>query len=294
MRLLIAGWKGQVARAMVEMAPSAPDVTACAVGRAALDICEAKTIERAMVNNGPDIVINSAAYTAVDQAEDEQEQAFRMNRDGAKSLAEAAAKAGIPIIHISSDYVFDGSKSAAYSEDDPPAPVTVYGQSRLEGEQAVRAANPKSIIVRTAWVHSAAGKNFVKTMLQRATGQENVRVVADQTGSPTYAPHLCQALLEIARQVKDQPEDAAIWGVYHAAGSGQTTWHGLASEVMRCSATHGGPHVPVEAISGDDYPTRARRPANAALDCSKLKRAFGITLPAWQDGANACVQRILE
>lgn len=294
MRLLIAGWKGQVARAMVEMAPAAPDVTACAVGRAAVDICEARTIERAMVANGPDVVINSAAYTAVDKAEDEGEQAFRMNRDGARQLAEATAKAGIPMIHISTDYVFDGSKSGAYSEDDEPSPVTVYGQSRLEGEQAVLAANPKAIIVRTAWIHSAAGKNFVKSMLELATEQDSVNVVDDQTGSPTYAPHLCSALLEIARQVKDQPADASIWGIYHAAGSGETTWHGLAKEVMKCSAKHGGPHVPVQAIHSEDYPTRAKRPANAVLDCSKLQRTFNIALPAWEDGAEACVKRLLE
>ena len=160
MRLLIAGWQGQVARAMVEMAPGDPNVTACAVGRPALDICEAKTIERAMVNTGPDVVINSAAYTAVDKAESEADKAFRMNRDGARALAEAAARRGIPIIHISTDYVFDGAKAGAYREEDATGPVTVYGRSKLEGEDAVRAANPRHVIVRTAWVHSADGQQL--------------------------------------------------------------------------------------------------------------------------------------
>lgn len=294
MRLLIAGWQGQVARGLVEMAPGDPNVTACAVGRPALDICEAKTIERAMVNTRPDVVINSAAYTAVDKAESEADQAYAMNRDGAKALAEAAAKAGIPIIHISTDYVFDGTKPAAYTEGDPTGPVTVYGKSKLEGEDAVRAANPRHVIVRTAWVHSPGGNNFVKTMLRLAGERDHLRVVADQSGNPTYAPHLSSAILDIARQVKGQGEGFAGWGLYHAAGSGTTTWHGLASEVMRISAELGGPSVPVHGITTADYPTPAKRPANSALDCTKLQRTFGITMPAWQEGTSACVRRLLQ
>ncbi len=294
MRLLIAGWQGQVARGLVEMAPGDPDVTACAVGRPALDICEAKTIERAMVNTRPDVVINSAAYTAVDKAESETEQAFRMNRDGARALAEAAAKAGVPIIHISTDYVFDGSKPAPYVEDDETGPVTVYGRSKLEGEQAVAAANPRHVIVRTAWVHSPGGNNFVRTMLRLAGERDSLRVVGDQTGNPTYAPHLCAAILEIARQVKRAGDGFNGWGTYHAAGNGVTTWHGLASEVMRVSGELGGPSVPVQAIATADYPTPAKRPVNSALDCSKLERTFGITLPSWQEGAGVCVQRLLQ
>lgn len=294
MRLLIAGWQGQVARGLVEMAPGDPNVTACAVGRPALDICEAKTIERAMVNTRPDVVINSAAYTAVDKAESEAEQAFAMNRDGAKALAEAAAKAGVPIIHISTDYVFDGSKPTAYVEDDATGPVTVYGKSKLEGEDAVRAANPRHVIVRTAWVHSPGGNNFVKTMLRLASERDHLRVVADQSGNPTYAPHLSSAILEIARQVKGQSETFGGWGLFHAAGTGVTTWHGLASEVMQASAKLGGPSVPVQPIGTADYPTPAKRPANSALDCSKLQRTFGITLPSWQHGTETCVRRLLS
>lgn len=293
MRLLIAGWQGQVARGLVEMAPGDPNVTACAVGRPALDICEAKTIERAMVNTRPDVVINSAAYTAVDKAESDQDQAFRMNRDGARALAEAAAKAGVPIIHLSTDYVFDGAKAAPYVETDATGPVTVYGRSKLEGEDAVRAANPRHVIVRTAWVHSPGGNNFVKTMLRLAGERDELRVVGDQSGNPTYAPHLCSAILDIARQIKGQAEDFSGWGLYHAAGAGITTWHGLASEVMRVSGERGGPSVPVTAITTADYPTPAKRPANSALDCSKLQRTFGITLPTWQDGAATCVGRLL-
>lgn len=294
MRLLIAGWQGQVARGLVEMAPGAPDVTACTVGRAAVDICEAKTIERAMVQTRPDVVINSAAYTAVDKAESDQDQAFRMNRDGAGALAAAAARAGVPIIHISTDYVFDGSKTTPYVEDDATRPVTVFGKSKLEGEDAVRAANPRHIIVRTAWVHSPGGNNFVRTMLRLAGERDELRVVGDQSGNPTYAPHLCNALLEIARQVKGQAENFSGWGLYHAAGTGVTTWHGLASAVMAVSGKLGGPSVPVKAITTVEYPTPAKRPVNSALDCNKLQRMFGITLPDWQDGAETCVKRLLQ
>jgi dTDP-4-dehydrorhamnose reductase len=296
MRLLIAGWQGQVARALVEAAPACPDVKACAVGRAALDICEARSIERALSQIEPSIVINSAAYTAVDKAETDAERAFALNRDGARLLAEAAARRGIPIIHLSTDYVYDGRKSEPYQEDDAPEPTTVYGRSKLEGEHAVRDANPRHVILRTAWVFSPTGKNFVKTMLGQAAERKTVRVVDDQHGNPTYAPHLVVAILELARQLSTRKGegDAGPWGVYHAAGTGTTTWRGLAEEVFRRSAALGGPAADVEPIASADYPTPAQRPANSQLDCSKLERTFGLRLPAWQDGVADCVERIVR
>jgi dTDP-4-dehydrorhamnose reductase len=296
MRLLIAGWQGQVARALVEAAPACPDVKACAVGRAALDICEARSIERALSQIEPSIVINSAAYTAVDQAETDTERAFALNRDGAGLLAQAAARRGIPIIHLSTDYVYDGRKREPYLEDDAPWPTTVYGRSKLEGEHAVRDANPRHVILRTAWVFSPSGKNFVKTMLGQAAERKAVRVVDDQRGTPTYAPHLVAAILEMARQLSTRKGegDAGPWGVYHAAGSGSTTWRGLAEEVFRRSAELGGPAAAVEPIASADYPTPAQRPANSQLDCGKLERTFGLRLPAWQDGVAQCVERIVK
>ena len=296
MRLLIAGWQGQVARALVEAAPACPDVKACAVGRAALDICEARSIERALSQIEPSIVINSAAYTAVDKAETDAERAFALNRDGARLLAEAAARRGIPIIHLSTDYVYDGHKREPYLEDDAPEPTTVYGRSKLEGEHAVREANPRHVILRTAWVFSPSGKNFVKTMLGQAAERNAVRVVDDQHGNPTYAPHLVAAILELARQLSARKGegDAGPWGVYHAAGTGTTTWRGLAEEVFRRSAELGGPAAAVEPIASADYPTPAQRPANSQLDCSKLERTFGLRLPAWQDGVADCVERIVK
>ena len=298
MRLLIAGWQGQVARGLVEAAPACPDVKACAVGRAALDICEARSIERALAQIEPTIVINSAAYTAVDKAESDAERAFALNRDGARMLAQAAARRGVPIIHISTDYVYDGRKREPYVEDDAPEPVTVFGRSKLEGEVAVREANPRHVILRTSWIFSPTGRNFVKTMLAQAAEQSQVRVVDDQHGSPTYAPHLVAAILELARQLSARKSetgtDQGPWGVYHAAGAGTTTWRGLAEEVFRHSAALGGPRAEIEPIRSADYPTPARRPANSQLDCAKLERTFGVRLPTWQAGVAACVERLVR
>jgi dTDP-4-dehydrorhamnose reductase len=294
MRLLIAGWQGQIARALVEMAPACADVRACAVGRAALDICSAKSIERALSQIEPTIVINSAAYTAVDKAETEPERAFELNRDGAKLLAEAAAKRGVPIIQISTDYVYGGGKDAPFHEDDATAPVTVFGRSKLEGEHAVAEANPRHVILRTSWVFSPSGRNFVKTMLARAAEGERVRVVDDQHGNPTYAQHLVGAILELARQLSGKKADEGPWGIYHAAGTGAATWRELAEEIFRQSAARGGPSAAVEPISSADYPTPAQRPANSRLDCNKLECTFGLRLPAWQQGVSECVERLLR
>src|SRR3990170_7054726 len=213
MRLLIAGWQGQIAQALIDVAPGRDDITACAVGRPALDLCEVRTIERALSDVKPDVIVNTAAYTDVDKAEIEQERALALNRDVARLLAMSGARRGIPIIHISTDYVFDGTKGSAYVETDPEAPATVYGRSKLEGEAAVREANPRHIILRTAWVHSAFGRNFVKSIFQRARDGSPLRVVDDQRGSPTYAPHLVEAILAIAGRVTSASNtDVAPWG----------------------------------------------------------------------------------
>ncbi|MDX2159194.1 MAG: dTDP-4-dehydrorhamnose reductase [Hyphomicrobiaceae bacterium] len=293
MRLLIAGWQGQLARALVEIAPSQPDIEALAVGRPALDICEPASIARAMTDFRPDVIINSAAYTAVDKAESERDAAFALNRDGPRMLAEAAGRRGAAIIHVSTDYVFDGSKASPYVEDDPPEPLGVYGRSKLEGEIAVRAANPRHLIVRTAWVHSATGTNFVRTMLRLARERPRLRVVDDQVGTPTYAPHLAEAILALARGMARAPEGDARWGTFHAAGRGEVTWCGLAREALRVSARLGGPAVEVEAITTADYPTAARRPGNSRLDCSRLERVHGLALPDWREGVADGVTRLL-
>lgn len=294
MRLLIAGWQGQLARALVEIAPGATDIEALAVGRPALDLCEPASITRAMTDFRPHVIINTAAYTAVDKAESEPDAAFALNRDGARMLAEAANKRGAAIIHVSTDYVFDGAKPAPYVEDDPTGPLNVYGRSKLEGEMAVRTANPRHVIVRTSWVHSAAGANFVRTMLRLGAERQTLRVVDDQIGGPTYAPHLAAAVLDIARQVAGRGAGDATWGTYHAAGAGAVSWCGLAREVFRVAGHHGGPAPAIEAITTADYPTPALRPANSRLDCQRLEQSFGFRMPDWQSGVADGVGRLLS
>lgn len=293
MRLLIAGWHGQLARALVEAAPSAADVTALAVGRPALDICEPVSIARNLADFGPDVVINTAAWTEVDRAETEPGPCFRLNRDGARLLATEAARRGAAIIHVSSDHVFDGTKPAPYVETDPAAPLSVYGRSRLEGEAAVADANPRHVVLRMSWMFGPTGKNFVRSMVARAlAGERQVRVVEDHVGTPTYAPHLALAVLAVARRLAAR-EAAAPSGVFHAAGSGETSWRGLAEATFAALTRHGVAVPDVTAIRARDWPTAAPRPANARLDSSRLADALGIRLPHWREGVEACVARLV-
>jgi dTDP-4-dehydrorhamnose reductase len=285
MRLLVAGSSGQLARALVERSRRLAGVTVTALGRPQLDLLDPVSITRALESTRPDVVINAAAYTAVDKAESDTVAAFALNRDGAGALAAAAGAASRPIIHISTDYVFDGSKSGAYVEQDATNPLGVYGRSKLEGEAAVAAANARHVILRTAWVYDAQGHNFLKTMLRLARERPELRVVADQHGNPTYAPHLADAILAIAAKIGS----GKPWGIYHATAAGETTWHGFASAIIAAAKPLGVPHVPVLPITTADYPTPARRPANSCLDCGKLQRAFGLRFPPWQQGLAECL-----
>lgn len=294
MRLLIAGSHGQVARSFLEVGPGGPNIEACAIGRPGLDICQTRTIERALADINPTVVINTAAYTAVDDAEGDAERAHALNAEGAGLLAEAAARRGAAIIHLSTDYVFDGRKTSPYVEDDATHPVSVYGQTKLAGEAAVAAANPQHIILRTAWVYSPFGRNFVKTILAHAEKGTELKVVNDQVGSPTYALHLADVILRIAQQIEERAAGAAPWGIYHAAGSGTASWYDVAREILDTSEALGGPVTSLQAIGSDGYPTRAVRPKNSQLDCAKLGATFGLTLPDWRDGVRACVARLLE
>jgi len=291
MRLLIAGAQGQLARAMIELAPAAADVTAFAVGRPALDLTAPASVLSALADFKPDVIVNAAAYTAVDRAEQEPAAAMALNADGPGRLAEAATRRSAVLIHISTDCVFDGAKPTPYVEDDPTIPLSAYGRSKLAGEEAVRAAADRHIILRTSWVFSPYGANFVRTMLRTAGERDELHVVDDRIGCPTYAPHLAAAILGIARAVTSAP-DRVSWGTYHAAGTGAVSWCGFAREIMRVSAAHGGPSVPVVPITTAEYPNAAERPVNSRLDCSKLAQNFGISLPPWQDGLAQCVERL--
>jgi len=288
MRLLVAGASGQLAHALVQRSRQLAGVTVIALGRPQLDLLDPASISHALDATRPDVVINAAAYTAVDKAESDAAAAFALNRDGAGALAAAAGAVGCPIIHVSTDYVFDGNKAGAYVEDDATNPMGVYGRSKLEGEAAVAAANARHVILRTAWVYSAHGHNFLKTMLRLARERPELRVVADQLGNPTFAPHLADAILAIAAQIGS----ARLWGVYHATATSETTWHGFAAAIIAAANPLGVPQVRVVPITTADYPMPARRPANSCLDCSKLERAFGLRLPPWQRGLAECVAEL--
>jgi len=257
-----------------------------------LDLAEPSGIAAALAAARPDVVVNAAAYTGVDKAESERDLAFAVNGAGAGAVATAARALGVPLIHISTDYVFDGSKPAAYVETDPTAPLGVYGASKLAGEQAVLAAYPGAVICRTAWVYSPFGANFVKTMLRLAETREELGVVADQIGNPTSALDIADAVLTLARRLKDDP--AAETGIFHMSGSGEASWADLAEAIFGASAAHGGPTARVRRITTADYPTPAPRPANSRLDCRKLAEVHGLSLPDWRPSLAAVVARLTQ
>jgi dTDP-4-dehydrorhamnose reductase len=286
--VLVVGASGQLARSLMAAAPRYDALDVTFHGRPSLDLLQGSSIAKAFETAQPAWAINAAAYTAVDRAESEPEAAFAVNREGAGAVAAAAARAGIPIIHVSTDYVFDGRKACAYVETDPTAPLGVYGRSKLEGEERVAAANSQHIILRTSWVYSEYGNNFVKTMLRLASERPELRVVADQHGNPTYAGDLATVILDIIQQAAHSDVRPA-WGIYHAAGNGHTTWHEFALHIVRESEKYGRKAVPVIAIATRDFPTPAQRPANSMLECSKLKAQFNLEFPFWRDGVSRCV-----
>jgi dTDP-4-dehydrorhamnose reductase len=237
------------------------------------------------------LIVNAAAYTAVDKAEAEPESAWRANRDGPAQLAAWCAETGVPLIHVSTDYVFDGRKGAPYVETDPTSPTGVYGASKLAGEQAVAASGARAVVLRTSWVYAATGRNFVLTMLNAARKTGNLRVVADQRGCPTAADDLAAAILAVADRLAAGWDDA-FGGIFHAAGSGETTWHGLAEAVFARAERHGLARPAVAAITTAEYPTPARRPPDSRLDCGKLQGVFGLRLPAWHDSVDRTVDAV--
>jgi dTDP-4-dehydrorhamnose reductase len=290
--ILVFGRTGQLAQCLIEAGAEAA-IRVTALGRPGIDLLDVDSLHRAVERHRPDLVVNVAAYTAVDRAETDEAAAFAVNAEGAENAARAAAAFGCPIVHLSTDYVFDGTKDAPYTEADAPSPESVYGRSKLEGEQRVASVCARHLVLRTAWVHSPFGNNFVKTMLRLAETREVVRVVDDQCGSPTYAPHLADAILAVPRQLSRGDEAAAApWGVYHIAGQGEATWCALAREVFARSKRLGGASAEVEAIPSSEYPTPAVRPVNSRLDCARFRDVFGFGLPTWQVGVAECVGRL--
>jgi dTDP-4-dehydrorhamnose reductase len=287
--ILVTGGSGQLATALVAQGGDRIRLA----GRPEFDFDRPEMIAASFHATDPWLVVNAAAYTAVDAAETDEAAAFRANRDGPAELARLCATAGIPLIHVSTDYVYDGDKPSAYVETDPVAPRSVYGASKLAGETAVLGSGARAIILRTAWVYAATGRNFVRTMLNLAQTRDTLRVVADQHGCPTAAADLAAAILAIAARIEATGWTDSYAGVFHAAGSGETTWHGLAAAVFEEASRHNA-KVPahVLAITTADFPTPARRPANSRLDCTHLEAVFGIRLPHWRDSLARTIDEI--
>ncbi|MEQ1612724.1 MAG: dTDP-4-dehydrorhamnose reductase [Hyphomicrobiaceae bacterium] len=292
LRIALIGAKGQVATSLARVLPASGfDVTVLA--RPDFDLTDPQSIAAAIIAAKPDVVINPAAHTAVDRAEDEPDLAFAINRDAAGAIAAAAASVGAVIVHYSTDYVFDGQQSRPYIETDPTGPQGVYGASKLAGEQAVAAANPRHVILRTAWVCSADGANFLKTMLRLAAERPELKVVDDQHGSPTFAADIASATARIATTCATQAAGAPAFGVFHLVSQGEVTWCGFARAIMASSKVRGGPSVPVHAITTADFPTKARRPAYSKLDTGKLARVHDIQMPSWQAALDLCLDGMI-
>ena len=289
MRIAVTGREGQVARSLAERA--GPGVEIVLVGRPELDLADPGSIAPALAAARPDLVVSAAAYTAVDQAEDEPALAQAVNGAGAGAVAKAAHDLGVPVVHLSTDYVFDGSRDGPYLETDPTGPIGSYGASKLAGEREVAAANARHAILRTAWVYSPFGKNFVRTMLRLAEGRDELSVVADQHGNPTSALDIADAILHAAPQLVSGRTD--VFGIFHLAGTGDTHWADFARRILETSARHGGPSARVRDITTADFPTRARRPVNSRLSTAKFASTFGWTAPAWQDSTDLVVKRLL-
>lgn len=279
--VLITGGQGQLARALSE-ATRAAGIAAVRVGRPAFDFEQPETLDALLAAHAPSVIVNAAAYTAVDAAETEQEAAFRANRDGPARLARLAAERAIPLIHISTDYVFDGAKGAPYVETDPVSPASLYGASKFAGEQAVLESGARAIVLRTSWVYAPQGRNFLLTMLNAARKTDRLRVVADQKGCPTAAADLARAIVVILAALRASGWQARYGGLFHAAGEGWTTWHGFARAIFRQAARHGLAEPLVEPIATADWPTPAHRPADSRLDCAKFAAAFGHRLAHWE------------
>jgi dTDP-4-dehydrorhamnose reductase len=294
MRLFVIGGEGQVARSLREAASRSDNIVFGFGARPDLDLLRPASIAKALADFRPDLVVNPAAYTTVDKAESEPDLAFALNRDGARAVAAAAADRGVPVIHLSTDYVFDGKKKEPYCETDPVGPQGVYGWSKLKGELAVAEVNPRHIVLRTAWVYAPFGSNFVRTMLRLAAERDRLRVVDDQSGCPTYAPDIAGAIIAIAQKWADSGWHAAYAGVTHIAGPDVRTWCGFAREIVQGAAERGGRLIPVDPISTSDYPTPATRPANSCLSSDRLKTVFGLRIQPLKSSLADCLDRLLH
>jgi dTDP-4-dehydrorhamnose reductase len=289
--VLVVGCRGQVGREVMATRPPA-GVSPIGLGHGDIDITDRDAVRRAVDRHRPTLMINAAAYTAVDRAESEPGAAFAVNADGPANLAEAAAAAGISLIHLSTDYVFDGAKAEAYTEDDPVRPLGAYGASKAAGERAIRERLDRHVILRTSWVFGMHGTNFVKTMLRLGRERDQIHVVADQWGCPTGAADIAEAILGIAHRILIQGWGDA-WGTYHFAGRGATNWCDFAEAIFERAQPFWGRRPEVAPIATADYPTPARRPAASVLDCTRFDRTFALPRRPWTERLDRVVRHLL-
>ncbi|HUI20127.1 MAG TPA: dTDP-4-dehydrorhamnose reductase [Methylocella sp.] len=288
--ILVFGAEGQLGREVMALA-TARGIEACGCGRMQADITDFSVVEAVVSSTKPCLVLNAAAYTAVDRAEAEPEATYAANVAGVEVVARATAAHHLPIIHLSTDYVFDGTKIGAYVESDPIAPLGIYGTTKAEGEARVREKNPRHFILRTSWVYGRYGTNFLKTILRLSREREELRIVADQLGCPTATEDLAEAILAVYHAWGRGIETP---GTYHFAGTGITSWHGFASLIIEAQKQAGGPRPKVTAISTADYPTPARRPANSALNSDLFAAVFGYRAQPWQARVQTTVDALLK
>lgn len=284
MRIAVTGKNGQVVRSLLTLANDSIEIIAC--GRPELDLITPNSIYAALAAAKPDVIISAAAYTAVDKAEDEPEIAYAVNAKGAGAVAEATARLNIPIIHISTDYVFDGTKSGLYDETDLPNPQNVYGMSKLEGERLVAAANARHIILRTAWVYSPYSNNFLKTMLRLGHERTEIGVVSDQHGNPTSAANIAATILNICHAIINK--NFHNWGIYHLVDDSETTWYGWAEYIFSCANLK----VNIKPVKGADYPSKVQRPTNSRLSTQKLKHVFSCSLHDWKTSTQHVINEL--
>jgi len=288
--ILVFGSGGQLGQELISRA-GASGVSLTGLTRAQADIADPADVEKALSDLRPSLVVNAGAYTKVDRAEAEEAEAFRANAGGPETLALACAAAGLPLIHISTDYVFDGTKAGAYREDDPIAPLGVYGRSKAAGEDLIRRHLPQHVILRTSWVYGVYGANFLKTILRLAAERDELRIVADQRGCPTSTADLASAILTAAQRIRT---GEALYGTYHFAGAGATTWYGFACRIVEAQKPSTGRSPRVVPIETKDYPTPARRPANSELDSSRFGQTFGYTARSWSEAVDEAVAQLLS
>ncbi|MGN7742796.1 dTDP-4-dehydrorhamnose reductase [Pseudomonas sp. 22526] len=285
LKILISGQHGQVSQALQQCLGNQHELIV--PGRGLLDLTQPDAIRQQVRNLRPQLIINAAAHTAVDQAESEPELAFAINASAPGVFAEEARELGIPLIHYSTDYVFDGSKQAPYTEDDEPNPLSVYGQSKLAGERAISAAGGAHLILRTSWVYSNTGKNFLLTMQRLLQEKPHLRVVADQIGAPTWASTIAASTAALIERWQAGQSEA--WGTYHLTAAGETSWFGFAQAIGEHLLAQGKACATLEAIPSSAYPTPAPRPLNSRLDCSRLAREWGVRQPQWRSALHECL-----